>query len=32
LAVDVTISDEVPSSVNLYIAPIGLAHLKGPRP
>ncbi len=27
LAVDVTISADVPSSVNLYIAPIGLAHL-----
>ena len=27
LAVDVTISDDVPSSVNLYIAPIGLGHL-----
>lgn len=27
LAVEVTISDDVPSSVNLYIAPIGLAHL-----
>jgi hypothetical protein len=27
LAVDVTISDDVSSSVNLYIAPIGLAHL-----
>ncbi len=27
LAVDVTISDEVPSSVSLYIAPIGLGHL-----
>lgn len=27
LAVDVTISAEVPSSVNLYIAPIGLGHL-----
>lgn len=27
LAVDVTISDDVPASVNLYIAPIGLAHL-----
>jgi hypothetical protein len=25
--VDVTISDDVPSSVNLYIAPIGLGHL-----
>jgi hypothetical protein len=29
LAVDVTISDDVPSSVNLYIAPIGLGHLSG---
>lgn len=27
LAVDVNISTDVPSSVNLYIAPIGLAHL-----
>src|SRR5271155_19422 len=27
LAVDVTISDDVPSSVNLYMSPIGLAHL-----
>jgi len=27
LSVDVTISDDVPSSVNLYIAPIGLGHL-----
>ncbi|QEL20230.1 DUF3472 domain-containing protein [Limnoglobus roseus] len=27
LAVDVTISDDVPASVNLYIAPIGLGHL-----
>jgi hypothetical protein len=27
LAVDVTISDNVPSSVNLYISPIGLGHL-----
>lgn len=27
LAVDVTISDDVSSSVNLYIAPIGLGHL-----
>ena len=27
LAVEVTISDDVPSSVNLYIAPIGLGHL-----
>src|SRR5437764_6591124 len=27
LAVDVTISDDVPSSVNLYIAPIGIGHL-----
>ena len=27
LAVDVTISDDVPSSVNLYISPIGLGHL-----
>ncbi len=27
LAVDVTISDDVPSSVNLYIAPIGLGRL-----
>jgi hypothetical protein len=27
MAVDVTISDDVPSTVNLYIAPIGLAHL-----
>jgi hypothetical protein len=27
LAVDVTISDDVPSTVNLYIAPIGLGHL-----
>jgi len=26
-AIDVTISDEVPSNVNLYIAPIGLGHL-----
>ena len=24
---DVTISDDVPSSVNLYISPIGLGHL-----
>jgi hypothetical protein len=27
LDVDVTISDDVPSSVNLYIAPIGIGHL-----
>jgi hypothetical protein len=27
LAVDVTISDDVPSSVHLYISPIGLGHL-----
>ncbi|WP_020471813.1 DUF3472 domain-containing protein [Zavarzinella formosa] len=27
LAVEVTISDDVPSSVNLYISPIGLGHL-----
>lgn len=27
LGVDVTISDDVPSSVNLYISPIGLGHL-----
>src|SRR5580693_7957285 len=27
LAVDVTISDDVPSTVNLYISPIGLGHL-----
>src|SRR5271166_270660 len=27
LAVDVTISADVPSSVNLYISPIGLGHL-----
>jgi hypothetical protein len=27
LAVDVTISDDVPAAVNLYIAPIGLGHL-----
>jgi hypothetical protein len=27
LAVDVTISEDVPSSVNLYISPIGLGHL-----
>src|SRR5262249_8503466 len=27
LAVDVTLSDDVPSTVNLYIAPIGLGHL-----
>jgi hypothetical protein len=27
LAVDVTISDDVPPSVNLYISPIGLGHL-----
>ncbi len=27
LAVDVTVSDDVPSTVNLYIAPIGLGHL-----
>jgi hypothetical protein len=27
LAVDVAISDDVPSSVNLYISPIGLGHL-----
>jgi hypothetical protein len=27
LAVDVTVSEDVPSSVNLYIAPIGLGHL-----
>src|SRR5262249_38289975 len=27
LAVDVTISDDVPSSANLYISPIGLGHL-----
>jgi hypothetical protein len=26
-SIDVTISDEVPSSTNLYIAPIGLGHL-----
>ena len=26
-AIDVTISDDVPDSVNLYIAPIGLGHL-----
>ena len=26
-AIDVTISDEVPSSANLYVAPIGLGHL-----
>jgi hypothetical protein len=26
-SVDVTISDDVPSSANLYIAPIGLGHL-----
>lgn len=26
-AIDVTISDDVPASVNLYVAPIGLAHL-----
>ena len=26
-SIDVTISDEVPASVNLYIAPIGLGHL-----
>jgi hypothetical protein len=25
--VDVAISDDVPSTVNLYIAPIGLGHL-----
>lgn len=29
LAVDVTISDDVPDSVNLYVAPIGMAHLSG---
>jgi hypothetical protein len=28
-SVDVTISDDVPSSVNLYIAPIGLGQLSG---
>ena len=27
LSIDVTISDDVPSSVNLYIAPVGLGHL-----
>ncbi len=27
LSVDVTISEDVPSSVNLYISPVGLAHL-----
>jgi hypothetical protein len=27
LAVDVTLSDDVPSSVNLYVSPVGLAHL-----
>jgi hypothetical protein len=27
LSVDVAISEDIPSSVNLYIAPIGLAHL-----
>ncbi len=27
LAVDVTISDDVPSSANLYISPVGLGHL-----
>jgi hypothetical protein len=27
MAVDVTISDDVPSNVNLYISPVGLAHL-----
>ncbi len=27
LAVDVTISDDVPSTVNLYISPVGLGHL-----
>lgn len=27
LAVDVTVSDDVPSTVNLYIAPVGLGHL-----
>jgi hypothetical protein len=27
LSIDVTISDDVPDTVNLYIAPIGLAHL-----
>jgi hypothetical protein len=27
LAVDVTLSDDVPSTVNLYIAPIGIGHL-----
>lgn len=27
LAVDVAISEDVPSSVNLYISPVGLAHL-----
>jgi len=26
-AIDVTISDDVPTSVNLYIAPVGLGHL-----
>ena len=26
-AIDVTISDDVPASVNLYVAPIGLGHL-----
>lgn len=29
LGVDVTISDDVPPSVNLYMAPIGLGHLSG---
>jgi hypothetical protein len=27
LAIDVTFSDDVPSSVNLYVAPVGLGHL-----
>ena len=27
LAIDVTVSDDVPASVNLYIAPVGLGHL-----
>ena len=27
LSVDVTISDDVPASVNLYLSPIGLGHL-----
>jgi hypothetical protein len=30
-AIDVTISEDVPSSVNLYIAPIGLGQLSGTR-